>query len=296
MSMNAFAFEPFNVSARDRVRADGVRRYCESGTCYIVAPVELPSGTSVSRIELDAYDNSGDSVRATFGHCPVGSGSCESLGEVETTGAPGLVQVGANLPVAVTIDNYSSSFFVQVGVGATSATAVIAVRLLTDPPAPAFGVDRLTMSAFAFEPYNLVDRALLDASGSMRFCNGASCLAIGPVELPSGAWIRSLDVEAYDNATANVTVDLFRCPVLSSLCSLVETFSTSGTPGMTVDGVRLTRPEYVDNLNYSYAIQVHLGPSLDTGFFSVSMEVDTETVFDDGFELGDLTRWSDVDP
>ncbi len=31
MSMNAFAFEPFNVSGRDRIRADAVRRYCESG-------------------------------------------------------------------------------------------------------------------------------------------------------------------------------------------------------------------------------------------------------------------------
>ncbi len=204
--------------------------------------------------------------------------------------------MGADLSVPEIIENSINSYFVQVELDATMDYAVTGVRLLIAPPAPEFGVDRLTMNAFAFEPYNLVDRALLDASGPMRFCSGASCLAIGPVELPSGAWVRSLDIEAYDNAAANVTVDLVRCPVLSSLCSLVETFSTSGTPGMTVDGVRLARPEYVDNLNFSYAIQIQLGPSFDTGFFSVSMEVDTQTVFDDGFELGDLTRWSDIDP
>ncbi len=296
MSINSYAFEPYNISARGALSATGVLRYCDGLPCLIEAPVELPSETVVTRLELDGYDVASENVVAELFRCPFALSDCQSVGSVATSGTPGTTQVGIDLPSPESIDNQNYSYIVEVTLSDSSDTGINSVRLtINDPPTPV-REDRLSISAFAYEPWSQTDRNVLDASGAMRFCNGSVCAPIGPVELPSGAWVTSIELSARDVSADNVTAAFSRCAVGGFSCEIVGGVTTSGTPGLTQVTADLPAPEYIDNRNYTYAIQVILGPDQDTGFLSTRLVVDMETVFGDGFDSGDTSAWSAAVP
>lgn len=296
MSINSYAFDPYSIDGRAAIATDGVRRWCDGYSCSVVAPVELPSGTTVTRLELDGYDVGGGDVSVVFGRCSISSNTCEILGILGTTGTPGTTQVGIDLPAPEIINNYAYSYFLEALLGNSADTRLGSVRLTIEPPATPAQSDRLSMTAFAYEPWNSVGRTMLDATGPMRFCNGTVCGPIGPVELPSGAWVTRLEMTAYDIAGEDVVASFYRCPLGGSFCLWVETVTTTGMPGFTQVGVDLPEPELIDNENFSYTIQVVLGPDEDTGFYSTRLAVDLVTVFSDGVDSGETMRWSATVP
>jgi hypothetical protein len=112
--------------------------------CVFEAPVQLPAGALVTRIELDACDtNAAASVTAQLYRNPDLEAGIVQLVVVSTglVATPGCAFFFADLSVPETIDNFNNVYIVQVAPGATdSTTRFWAVRLyymLQMSPAPA---------------------------------------------------------------------------------------------------------------------------------------------------------------
>ncbi len=68
LAIGPYAFEGLEASDIQALRASGARRFCERTdglNCLFEAPVELPTGTVVTRLELDDVDN-GPAVRRSL--------------------------------------------------------------------------------------------------------------------------------------------------------------------------------------------------------------------------------------
>ncbi len=294
LALHAYAFEGRTPGDRSALGADGVQRFCSGAACTVVAPVELPSGAKVTRIELDAIDTGSANVAAEFSRCDASTGTCTGVASVNTSGVPGATQPGFDLVSPETIDNSTLTYRVQVTLGATDETRLVGFRLFFNRPAGLPRSDRLAVDPFAFEGRDATDSAVLDAQGDERFCNGKDCTMLAPVELPSGTRVERLELAARDNSSADVRAAFLRCPEGSGNCAEVVSVATAGTPGDAAVGADLGSPEIIDNASFTYALEVRSGPNAETALRGASLVIERPLVFSDGFGTGDSTSWSNT--
>lgn len=292
LALSGYGFEGRTASDRSVLAADGIQRYCAGAACIMAAPVELPSGAVVTRIELDAVDGGAADIAASFNRCGAASGVCTEVAAVSTTGTPGSTQTGSDLVVPEAIDNDDFTYLAEVSLGATIDTRLVGLRVLFDLPPALPRDDRLTINPFAFEARAAADSAVLDAQGGERFCSGQICVLLAPVELPSGTALTRIELAAYDASSASVRAALIRCPVGTGSCADIASVETVGTAGATVRGADLDPPEVVENQQFSYAVEVTSGPNADTALRSVSLVIERALIFSDGFGTGDTAAWS----
>lgn len=296
LAMTAYAFEGRTAADRTALRAEGIQRYCAGVACTLAAPVELPSGAVVTRIELDAVDNGAADVQAGFFRCGAASGSCSSLGSVSTSGASGSSRPGLDLGQPETVDTSESNYHARVTLGATAETRLVGLRLFVDMPAALPRDDRLAVGPYSFEGRAATDLAALDAHDDERFCNGRDCLMAAPVDLPSGTAVNRIELAAYDASSADVRATFLRCAKGSGSCVESATVETAGTPGPTVVGADLGSAEIIDNSGFSYLVEVASGPNADTALRGVSLAIERALIFSDGFGNGTTSAWSSITP
>ncbi len=65
-----------------------------------------------------------------------------------------------------------------------------------------------------------------------------------------------------------------------------------GIPGAKVEGVDLGTPEVIDNLLFTYLVEVQGGPNAATSLRTVSLSIERALIFSDGFGTGDTSPWS----
>lgn len=263
LAINPFAFEGLEASDIAALRVGDIERYCErsdSLPCLIEAPVELPTGTVVTRLELDAVDNGTSFVKANFYRCPIGAEACDLLASVSTDEAPGATQVAVDLAAPETVDNQTFTYLLEVFPGDDGLTRLVGARLVLAGAESTARDEVLALHAYAFEGRTPGDRAALGADGVQRFCSGTSCSLAAPVELPSGATVTRIEVDALDNdGAADVAATFSRCDAATGICGSVASVSTNGVSGSTQPGFDLVSPETIDNANFTYRVAVTLG-------------------------------------
>ncbi len=293
LALPAYAFEGRTPGDRASLGAIGLQRYCDGSTCTIAAAVELPSGASVTRIELDAYDNDGAAdVAAGFSRCDVATGICAGVASVSTSDSEGYDQPGFDLLSPETIDNANFTYRAEVSLGATDATRLVGLRLFFDRPPALARSDRLAINPFAFEGREATDSSVLDVLTDDRFCNGQACTMLAPIELPSGTRVSRLELSAWDDSSADIRAAFLRCPEGSGNCVEVVSAATTGTPGDAEVGVDLGSPEVIDNAGSTYALEVQSGPNAGTALRGASLVIERPLIFSDGFGTGDTSPWS----
>ena len=263
LAVNPFSFEGLDASDIAVLRAGGIERYCERSdglNCLIEAPVELPTGTMVTRLELDAVDNGPSNLKANFYRCPIGATACDLRAEVSTKDMPGATQVGIDLATPESIDNQNFTYLVEVFPGNDGLTRLVGVRLVIAGAESTELSEVLALHAHAFEGRTPHDRDALRAVSVQRYCSGATCTLAAPVELPSGASVTRIELDAVDNdGAADVVAGFSRCDVATGICAGVASVNTSGTPGADQPGFDLVSPETIDNGNFTYRVEVALG-------------------------------------
>jgi len=289
--LHAYAFEGRTPGDRAALGADGVQRFCSGSSCTLAAPVELPSGSSVTRIELDAIDNGAADVAAGFSRCDAATGLCASVASVSSSGVPGSTQPEFDLVSPETIDNVNFTYRAEVSLGADDETRLVGLRLFFDVPAALPKTDRLAVNPFAFEGRDATDSAVLDETADGRFCNGLACVMLAPVELPSGTRVDRLELAARDNSSYEVRAAFLRCQEGSQSC--IELVAVSTDTEVSVD---LASPETIDNEGFTYALEVQSGPNADTTLRGVSLVIKRALIFSDGFGTGDTSPWSNTVP
>ncbi len=295
LALPAHAFEGRSAGDRSALgwsEPTGIQRYCTGTACILAAPVELPSGAVVTRIELDAVDGGAADVTASFSRCGAASGACTEVAAVSTNGTPGSTQAGFDLVAPETIDNSRFTYVVEVSLGAAIDTRLVGLRVDFDLPPALPKDDRLAINPFAFEARAAADSAVLDAQGGERFCDGKSCAFLAPVELPSGTAVTRIELAAYDASSESVRAAFQRCPVGAGACTEVASAATAGDPGAVVIGSDIEPPEVVDNRQFSYAVEVTGGPTAATALRGVSLVIERALIFSDGFGTGDAAAWS----
>jgi hypothetical protein len=291
LALHAYAFEGRTPVDRLALRADGIQRYCSGTSCTVAAPVELPSQTIVTRIELDAVDTGVGTVSGEFKRCGVPSGTCTSIASVSSDTQPDL-----DLATPESVNNDTFTYLVEISLGATSTTRLVGFRLFFDRPSALARTDRLSISPFAFEGRDADNHSLMNATGGERFCDGQSCTMFAPVELPSGTRVNRLELSGWDHSSEELRAALLRCPVGSGTCQEAASIATTGMPGDTVVGVDLGTPEVIDNGGFTYMVEVQGGPNADTSLRGVSLSIERTLIFSDGFGTGGTTSWSNAVP
>ena len=291
LALHAYAFEGRTPGDRAALAATGVQRFCAGATCTLAAPIELPSGATVTRIELDAVDNGAADVVAGFSRCDAATGMCDSVASVKTSETPGVSQPVFDLVSPETIDNSNFTYRAEVSLGAGDETRLVGLRLFFGVPAALPKSDRLAVNPFAFEGRDATNSVVLDEMADGRFCNGLACVMLAPVELPSGTRVDRLELSAWDSSTAEVRAAFLRCPQGSESCVDVVAAGTD-----TEVGVDLASPETIDNAGFTYAIEVRSGPNADTTLRGVSLVIERPLIFSDGFGTGDTFPWSNTVP
>ncbi len=268
LAVNPFAFEGLDASDITAVRVGGIERYCERSDgldCLLEAPVKLPTGAVVTRLELDAIDNGPLNPKANFYRCPIGASACTLLAEISTIGTPGAAQEGVDLAQPETIDNQSFTYLLEVFPGNDGLTRLLGVRLLLAGAESSALSEVLALHAYAFEGGTPGDRAALRADGVQRSCTGASCSLAAAVALPSGASVTRIELDAIDNdGAADVAAGFSRCDAATGACTGVAAVSTAGTPGADQPGFDLVSPEIIDNGSFTYRVNVTLGATNET--------------------------------
>ncbi len=263
LAVNPFAFEGLDASDIAVLRAGGVERYCERSdglNCLIEAPVELPTGTVVTRLELDAVDNGPANLKANFYRCAIGAAACTLLAEISTNGMPGATQEGVDLALPEAIDNQNFTYLLEVFPGNDGLTRLVGARLVIAGAESAELGEVLALHAHAFEGRTPNDRDALRAVSVQRYCSGATCTLAAPVELPSGTSVTRIELDAIDNdGVADVVAAFSRCDVATGICAGVASVKTTDTPGASQPVLDLVSPETIDNSNFTYRVEVALG-------------------------------------
>jgi S-layer homology domain len=108
-------------------------RFCSAGICFFDAPLLLPAGAAIQRIELEACDSSATAaVEAQLFRITGPDASFSLLAQVSTGAAatPGCNYFSVDLAPVETVDNRNFTYFVQILIGgAGSATRFQAVRV-----------------------------------------------------------------------------------------------------------------------------------------------------------------------
>ena len=93
-----------------------------------------------------------------------------------------------------------------------------------------------------------------NASGS-RSCAVPACILVAPLQLPAGALITAIELNACDmNFTKDVNVALTQAPVSEGTPIILATAQTSGFAGCTFVTTVLPNPHTVDNGNNTYSL------------------------------------------
>lgn len=145
-TLQAFAFTGFSAADNASVDANGFgARFCSTGGCLLEAAVSLPAGALVTAIELEACDTStSGAVTATLLRVDPLESNVFNLASASTGPAAFIPSCDFFLsPLAIleTIDNFASTYQVEVAItGTGAATRFQAVRVfynLQVSPAPA---------------------------------------------------------------------------------------------------------------------------------------------------------------
>jgi hypothetical protein len=155
-TLQAFGFEAFDSSTSLGGTGTG-SRFCSADGCDLLAPVLLPAGAAIQRMELEACDTSATAeVFAQLFRVTGPDASISELAEVITgvTQTSGCNYFSVDLSPVETVDNRNFTYLVRVGItGAGSTTRFQAVRVyyrrqVSPPPGTATFNDVPTSSAW----------------------------------------------------------------------------------------------------------------------------------------------------
>lgn len=154
---------------------------CNGAACVLTAPVFLPAGALVVEVEVEACDTHViDSALVLFTRSTSPAGALTNVAVVETTGSPGCDFFTVPISPPEEIDNYLHTYFLQVGLGATTATRLYAVRLfyrLQVSPAP---LGATFSDVPVGHPYHRFVEALF-RSGITSGCGGGQFCVNNPI-------------------------------------------------------------------------------------------------------------------
>lgn len=112
------------------------------------------------------------------------------------------------------------------------------------------------LQAYDFDPWQGDSANVLGNSFLARGCS-SPCILEASADLPSGALIEAMELEACDtNGAATVTAQLFRVANLEASFQVLATVSTGATPGCNFFTVPLAPAHTVDNLLNTYVVEV----------------------------------------
>jgi hypothetical protein len=143
VSLSAWAFMPSDSTVTYGTNANphSIYRSNLAGSTFFVAPVNLPAGAEVVRIELQGCDNAAAADIQMFFRRQPRTGTAVTLGSAVTTGSPGCSTFLTTLTTPHTIDNFNNTYMMEVSLQATDAsTRLAAARVgyrLQVSPAPA---------------------------------------------------------------------------------------------------------------------------------------------------------------
>ena len=193
------------------------------------------------------------------------------------------------------IDTSAFSYLARVALGDTADTRLVGYRVRFEAPDPVPDLDRLAVNAFAFEGRAAADIDAAEAVGAERYCSGPGCVLRAPVTLPSGTWVRRIELAAYDTGTGAVRASLQRCAVGAESCEELAAVATGGPAGDVLEGADLIPPAAVDNAGFTTMLEVSLDGGSEHRLRAVHLVVD-RSLFRDGFESGDTGAWSSAVP
>jgi hypothetical protein len=190
--VNAFEFQAASAGVIDLDAQSGYHRYCSSvGGCELTAGVRLPAGAVMSRIELDACDDSStQELRFSMWRTSAPGGpTSEPLTTIHTTGVaatPGCGKFTGALLAPTVVDNVSHNYWIfvlpnaGVAIAPTKAVRIAAVRVfytLQVSPAPATATFGDVPTAHPF--FRFVEA--LVASGITAGCGGGNYCPDAPL-------------------------------------------------------------------------------------------------------------------
>ena len=178
---NASGFAPVDgVIDTPRLRNNAARRYCDLA-CLIVAPVQVPSGALVTAMTVDFQDSdAGASVNARFANCPLGSGFCTTIAQVDSgTGAtPGVAQMTVN--TSHTVLNGTNTYIIEVSMDGDdqniqlTGTQLFWKRQISPAPGVATFSDVPTNNVFFQEVEALAASGVTQGCGGGLYCPDAA--------------------------------------------------------------------------------------------------------------------------
>lgn len=112
------------------------------------------------------------------------------------------------------------------------------------------------LQAYDFDPWEGDGANLLGNGFGARGCS-SPCILDASADLPSGALIEAMELEACDtNAAATVTATLFRIANLEASFQVLANVSSGATPGCSFFTSTLAPAHTVDNLLNTYLVEV----------------------------------------
>jgi len=165
-----------------------------------------------------------------------------------------------------------SSFRVKAGLGFLLAVSLLVVPVVARAQRTrTFGTPSVshTMQAFAFVGRTAADSAAsaATADSNSRFCSGVACIFNAAVQLPAGALVTSIELDACDtNPAASVRLVLFKYGALESSTTVLAIVDTgpAATPGCAFFPLNLPTPESIDNENNTYVAVVSISGTNDS--------------------------------
>jgi S-layer homology domain len=142
-SFTEFALTNNNTSQAYNSDINTGARFCTLINCRLLAPVQLPAGAHVTRIEVDGCDtNPGANFSVVLRRSQLHEGGTTQLASADSAGNPGCVFVIGDLATPETIDNRNNTYFLDYIDGGTNDASLrfTAVRIfytLQVSPAPA---------------------------------------------------------------------------------------------------------------------------------------------------------------
>lgn len=160
-------------------------RSCAIPKCILVAPVQLPAGALITKIELNAYDvHVLNDVKVTLKQLPVSGAPPIVLATAQSEGLQGYTFVTTVLPTPHTVDNANNTYSLTfvgadndnpAGLVTDPVTKVQAVRIfykLQTSPGPAVATFNDVPTTHAFFPSveALVAAGITAGCGPQLFC------------------------------------------------------------------------------------------------------------------------------
>lgn len=182
VSLSAWAFAPYDsgVTYGTNSNPHSIYRTNVTGQSAFVAPLHLPAGAQVVRIELQACDTAASNDIQMYFRRQARTGGAVTMASAVTTATPGCGTFLTTLGAPHTVDNFNNTYFVEAILGATDAsTRLAAARIgyrLQVSPAPAtatFPTDVPTSHAFFRFVEALAAAGITGGCGPGSFCPDA---------------------------------------------------------------------------------------------------------------------------